>query len=111
VTATRHRAYLADRNADIPVHLPAVWAALGQHIRAEALARSIPDQSRQAQALAAVAVALARAGQPEQAVTLARSIPWEQVQALAAVAQVLAETGQSEQAAAVTAEAEAVPVP
>src|SRR5208282_1194039 len=56
----RHRDYLADRNTNIPTNLPAVWAALGQHIRAEALARSITDPDRQTQALAAVAETLAR---------------------------------------------------
>ena len=44
----RHRDYLADRNTNIPARLPAVWATLGQHIRAEALARSITDPDRQA---------------------------------------------------------------
>ena len=41
-----HRDQLADRNAHIPVQLPAVWVTLGQPVRAEALARSIPDPSR-----------------------------------------------------------------
>ena len=106
----RHRDYLADRNTNIPTQLPAVWAALGQHIRAEALARSITDPDRQAQALAAVAGALARAGQQEQAMavaaqaeTAARSIadPERQAQALATVAGALARAGQHEQAAIV----------
>ena len=56
----RHRDYLADRNTSIPASLPAVWATLGQHIRAEALAASITDPDRQARALAAVAGALAK---------------------------------------------------
>ncbi len=103
LTLARHRDYLADRNANIPTHLPAVWATLGQHIRAEALARSIPDPDRQAQALMEVAEALAQAGQPEQAAavaagaeTVARSItdPDRQAQALAAVASALARAGQ-----------------
>ena len=99
----RHRDYLADRNTNIPTRLPAVWAILGQHIRAEALARSITDQSRQAQALAAVADVLARARQYEQAAAVARSItdPDQQAQALAAVAGALTRAGQHEQAAAV----------
>ena len=54
-----HRDHLADRNANIPVSLPAVWATLGQFTRAEALATSITDPDRQAQALAQVAEALA----------------------------------------------------
>lgn len=36
-----HRDLPIDRNAKIPVGLPAVWAALGQVTRAEALATSI----------------------------------------------------------------------
>lgn len=96
----RHRDYLVDRNTNIPTDLPAVWATLGQYIRAEALARSITDPNRQARALAAVTGALARAGQHEQAVTVARSIPnsYWQGQGLAAVAGALAEIGQHEQA-------------
>ena len=67
------------------------------------MARSITDPDRQAQALAAVAGALAEAGQHEQAETVARSItdPDGQAQALAAVAGALAEAGQHEQAATV----------
>ena len=71
LTLARHRDYLADRNANIPAQLPAVWATLGQHIRAEALAGSITDPYEQAQALAAVARALAEAGQHEQAAAMA----------------------------------------
>ena len=62
-----HRDHLADRNTNIPASLPAVWAALGQPTRAEALATSITDPDRQAQALAQVAGALAKAGQHQQA--------------------------------------------
>ena len=38
-----HRDQLTDRNSHIPVALPAVWAALGQPTRAEALATSITE--------------------------------------------------------------------
>ena len=71
--------------------------------QAETVARSITDPDWQAQALAAVAGALAGAGQHEQAETVARSItdPDRQAQALAAVAGALAEAGQHEQAATV----------
>ena len=55
----RHRDQLTDRNANIPVDLPAVWAILGQLTRAEALATSITNPARQAEALARVAGALA----------------------------------------------------
>ncbi len=106
----RHRDYLADRNTSIPASLPAVWATLGQHIRAEALAASITDPEWQARALAGVAGALAEAGQHEQAAamasqaaTVARSITnlGLQARALAGVAGALAGAGQREQAATV----------
>jgi tetratricopeptide (TPR) repeat protein len=107
LSLARRRDYLADRNTNIPASLPALWATLGQHIRAEALAASITDPYWQARALAAVAGALAEAGQHEQAATMARSIthPDEQAQALAAVAGVLTRAGQHEQAAAMASQA------
>ena len=60
--------------------------------QAESVARSITDPDRQAQALTAVAQALAATGQHEQAEQLARSItdPDRQAPALTAVAQALA---------------------
>ena len=99
----RHRDYLVDRNANIPVHLPAVWATLGQDIRAEALARSISNPERQAKALIAVAEARTEAGQYIQAAAIARSItnPDQRAQALTAVAQACALASQYEQAATV----------
>ena len=111
-----HRDQLTDRNTHIPIGLPAVWAALGQAARAEALATSITDLGQQAQALAQVAGALAGAGQYQQAAVLAgqaeaaaRAItdPGSQVQALAQVAEVLAGAGQYQQAAALAGQAEA----
>jgi hypothetical protein len=66
-----HRDLLTDRNTNIPVGLPAVWATLGQVNRAEALAASLTGQGRQA-ALARVAGALAGAGRHEQAEATAR---------------------------------------
>ncbi|MGH3220780.1 MAG: hypothetical protein ACRDPY_19135 [Streptosporangiaceae bacterium] len=110
----RHRDALGDRNTNIPTNLPAVWATLGHHIHAEALARSLSDPGRQARALAAVAGALAQVGQHEQAATvaaraesMARSVtdPGRQARALAAVAGALAQAGQHEQAATVAARA------
>ena len=65
------RAQLADRNAHIPVQLPAVWATLGQPVRAEALARSITSPLSQAQALARVATAAAGTGDYNRARELA----------------------------------------
>ena len=41
-----HRDHLADRNAHIPDSLPAVWAALGQLSRAQALAPSLTARAR-----------------------------------------------------------------
>jgi tetratricopeptide (TPR) repeat protein len=81
-----------------------------QQQQAEALARSITDPDGRAWALAAVAGALARAGQHEQARALARSItnPYARARALAAAAGALAQAGQHEQAAAMASRAETV---
>ena len=117
LSLARHRDYLAERNTGIPASLPVLWATLGQHIRAEALAASITDPDRQARALAAVAGALAEAGQHEQAAavasqaaTVTRSItnPLSEARALAAVGGALAEAGQHEQAAAMASRAATV---
>src|SRR5215831_3529124 len=99
---------LAQRNSNIPTELPAVWATLGNPIRAEALARSITDPSEQAWALAAVAEALAMGGDLGQAETTARAItdPYEQARALAAVAEPLAKAGDLEQARRLAHQAE-----
>jgi hypothetical protein len=56
-----HRDYLTDRNVDIPVGLPAVWAILGQPSRAEALTKSISDPSLRCAAYFRVAHAMAEA--------------------------------------------------
>ncbi len=53
---------LVARNSTIPPDLPAVWAALGQHARAHALADGIADPARRAAALAALARVTAAAG-------------------------------------------------
>jgi hypothetical protein len=45
---------IEQRNANVPVNLPAAWAALGQTGRAESLAHGIADPDRQAQALSAL---------------------------------------------------------
>ena len=65
---------LAARNQSIPWALPAVWAALGNAARAEALARSIPDPRWRGYALLQVAEALAEAGDRHSAETVARTI-------------------------------------
>jgi hypothetical protein len=104
------RDQLTDRNTSIPAALPAVWAALGKTLRAEALATSILRLDRQAEALARMAGSLAGAGLQQQAEVVAgqaeavaRSItsPREQADALALVAGVLADAGLHQQAEAV----------
>ena len=62
-----HRGFLAARNAHVPVNLPSVWAAIGYPDRAEALARSITDPDRRAEALAGLVAAAAKAGDLDQA--------------------------------------------
>ncbi|MEV6971336.1 serine protease, partial [Hamadaea sp. NPDC051192] len=59
VRIARHRDALQQRNRHIPAELPAVWARLGEHWRAEALARSITDAGAQMRALASLAAVLA----------------------------------------------------
>ncbi|MFE7034117.1 hypothetical protein ACFU9Y_27760 [Streptomyces sp. NPDC057621] len=55
------------RNECVPAGLPAVWVALGQPRRADALARSLAHPIRRAEALTAVAQAMADAGAQEEA--------------------------------------------
>jgi tetratricopeptide (TPR) repeat protein len=102
-----HRDQLTERNANIPVLLPAVWATLGWAIRAEALAASITDPDRQACALAYVARALAVAGEhqeaaavAEQAEIVARSIvlPGRRGYVVALAVSALARAGKHRQA-------------
>jgi tetratricopeptide (TPR) repeat protein len=105
-----HRDRLAERNAHIPIGLPAVWALIGQLPHAEALARSIIDPYRQANALTQMTAALARAGRVQQAEavaahaeTTARSITdlnW-QSNALTQVTEALTLSGQYQHAHAV----------
>ncbi len=61
---------LKARNEHIPPGLPAVWVGLEQPRRAEALARSLTEPRRRAEALAAVATALAEAGSAADAVSV-----------------------------------------
>ena len=74
------------------------------------MARSITDTNGRAQALTAVARALAEAGQHEQAETVARSItdPDKQADALAAVGRALVARGDTRQARHVASAACAV---
>ncbi|WP_328999491.1 hypothetical protein OHA18_34250 [Kribbella sp. NBC_00709] len=69
----RHKDRLKERNAHIPVELPALWAHLAYSPRAEALARAVPDPGRRATALALLAKGLAKSGQTELAATLAEA--------------------------------------
>jgi len=56
------REHLTDRNSNIPVELPAVWARIGQPNRAEALANSIPDPQRRAHVIAQLVEVVAASG-------------------------------------------------
>jgi hypothetical protein len=112
-----HRDQLIARNAAIPVQLPAVWAALGHPVRAEALARSKTYPESQVMALAGVAGAVAAAGDHDHARALAagaeqvaRSItdPGGQAEALAGVAGAVAAAGDHDRARALAASAEQV---
>ncbi|MBM0203482.1 hypothetical protein JNW90_10425 [Micromonospora sp. STR1s_5] len=100
-----HRDNLAGRNATIPTGLPAVWASLGQPVRAEALARSIDQPGRQALALADLATTVARDGDVERAGVLAdraealiHSVadPHRRVQVWIALAGAVAQAGDAE---------------
>ena len=104
-----HRDQLTARNTNIPASLPAVWAALGQPARAQALATSITYPGQRVQALVQVAEALAEAGQHQQAAAIAAEAeataraptdPDSQDDVLAQVAGALAKTGQHQQAEA-----------
>jgi hypothetical protein len=111
VTLAYHRDQLTDRNTNIPTQLPAVWVTLGQTPRALALTGAITNPERQANALSAVAGALAHTGQHQhaeraarQAEQVARSITDSDLQAkaLSAVAIALAQAGQTPRALALT---------
>jgi hypothetical protein len=72
-----HRVALTGRNMNIPAELPIVFAKLGDHVRAVALARSIADPQRRAEGQAGVANALAEAGKLAAAEGLVAEIgPW-----------------------------------
>ena len=98
---------LTHRNRALPASLPSLWVRLGQPHRADALARSIPDPARMAEALAAMAGALAAADQPDlagrsahDAERAARDIsdPGRRAEVLAKVAEAFAATRQPDQA-------------
>ncbi|HEX5402568.1 MAG TPA: hypothetical protein VFX16_09730 [Pseudonocardiaceae bacterium] len=87
VRLAQHRDRLRDRNSNIPVGLPAVWALVDKVDRAEAIASSITDPDKQARAVLAVAEAVAGEGDLDRAEELACSIadPVRQAQALRSV--------------------------
>lgn len=117
---------LTHRNRRIPTRLPAVWGRLGHPLRAEALARSLPDPDRRARALAALSEALAEDGTDGRAATgpgvtvvgavevadeaeaAARSVTGAapRAQTLAQVAEAWAELGHTDRAKALADEAE-----
>ncbi|NEA70385.1 hypothetical protein [Streptomyces sp. SID13588] len=119
---------LAQRNTNIPVGLPAVWALLGRPAHAAAMARSIPSPERRARALGALSEALAEcdagnrppsgtddtahdAGDvAHEAESVARTIinPELRASALAAVARVVARIGDADRARHLAREAEAL---
>jgi hypothetical protein len=90
-----HRTRIAERNAYVPVTLPAVWAAIGHPERGEALARAINDPSQRARALAEMARATDNRDQARMladlAVTAAQAIgePVLRARALAELVQVM----------------------
>jgi tetratricopeptide (TPR) repeat protein len=109
------RSKLVERNDNIPASLPAVWAQLGRAQRAEALARSIPEQYRQVQALAFIAREVFKRGDSRRATALSTQAErladfisnlHQQVQALTLVARALAEIGSLQEARALIARAE-----
>ncbi|GAA2746681.1 hypothetical protein GCM10010440_39420 [Kitasatospora cinereorecta] len=61
------RSALEHRDPDVPVGLPAAWAALGHTVRAESMANSITDPVSRAQALTEVEAVLAAEGDQERA--------------------------------------------
>jgi hypothetical protein len=96
-----HRGDIVQRNASIPIDLPAAWARLGQLQRAEALVGAMTGNYRQPEAIMAVIEEMVDASDPEsagvmaaRAEDLARSItnPERRARALAMVAS-LASTG------------------
>ena len=73
VLVAERRDSLATRNAHIPVALPAVWVALGQDVRAEALAQGMTDMRNQSEMLTAMAAEYGLAGRYQQALDVAAS--------------------------------------
>ena len=109
-----YRHAMSIRNQSIPARLPAVWAWLGRVDHAEALARTITDPDLQAEALAGLASAAARAGDPDRASRLATEAealartttnPYVQALALAGLASAAAQAGDPDRASRLATEA------
>lgn len=107
---TVHRLRITKRAESIRVNLPHVWARLGQHERAETLARSMPDPDRRAWALAGVARAVAADGHTEKAMQIADSVtvPRWRSYGLTGVARVLALGGELDRARQLALQAEEI---
>lgn len=89
-----HRAHLTERNANIPLALPAVWTLLGRHDRAEALARSMTGFGDKP--LILMAVAAAETGATVRAQSLIDAMDAAaQASAMGAAAEAAAATGQT----------------
>ncbi|KMS68609.1 hypothetical protein ACM01_38170 [Streptomyces viridochromogenes] len=93
-----HRDNLKARNDRIPTALPALWAALGNHQRAEALIHSVLIPERRNKAVLCLLETLLRAGDLERARALADSAPGPgpRSRALADVAKAACAAGQLE---------------
>ncbi|GII67262.1 hypothetical protein Skr01_73470 [Sphaerisporangium krabiense] len=99
VTLTRlavAREQLSRATAPPPVELPALWARLGDHERAERLAGSIVDADARPAALSAVAKAMAEAGDLGRAESVACSIDGmeQRGSAMGVVVQAMADQGE-----------------
>ena len=66
------RESVSQRNARLPVAVPAAWARAGRLVRAETLARSMADPGRQAQAMVGLIVPMTDAGERAGAVRIAQ---------------------------------------
>ncbi|GAB3898527.1 hypothetical protein GCM10029964_083050 [Kibdelosporangium lantanae] len=90
-----HRDRLIGRNRNVPVELPALWAALGQKSRAEALLGMFDDVAKHASASVSLARSLAEQGDLTAAGRVAGSIilPGYQAEAMLALVKPLAGLG------------------
>ncbi len=101
------REHLTHRNYFVPINLPPIWAMLGQPTHAEALASSIPDPHRRAQALTSLVEVAAKWGDHDridqlvsaiEAVTVQVGDPIARAQVMGPLAGVMARIGNRTQA-------------